>query len=41
MPRAALFRSLKVVSWVVLLLMLVALGYAVFTSLRYWSGIGV
>jgi hypothetical protein len=41
MPRAALFRSVKILSWVVLLLMLTAMGYSVFTSIRYWSGIGV
>jgi len=41
MPRAALFRSLRIVSWIVLLLMLAALTYSVFTSIRYWSGIGV
>ena len=41
MNRAALFRSVRILSWVVLLLMLTALAYSVFTSIRYWSGIGV
>jgi|GEM_PF-2292837 len=41
MPRAAFFKSVRAVSWIVLLLMLVAIGYSVFTSIRYWSGIGV
>jgi len=41
MPRAALFRSLRILSWVVLLSMLAALAYSVFISIHYWSGIGV
>ena len=41
MPRVRLYHSVKVLSWVVLLLMLVALVYSVVMSVRYWSGIGV
>jgi len=41
MPRAALFSYVRILSWLVLLLMLVAMSYSVFTSIRYWSGIGV
>lgn len=35
------FGPLKIFSHVVLLLMLVALVYASFISLKYWSGISV
>ncbi len=41
MTQAALFRTVRVVSSVVLLLMLVAMGYSVFISILHWSGIGV
>ena len=33
--------GLKVLGWVVVALMVVAIVYASFISLRYWSGIGV
>lgn len=33
--------SLKVVSHVVVLLMIVAMLYSAYTSIKYWSGIGV
>lgn len=36
-----LYRSLRLVSWLVLVLMLAALAWSVATSIRYWSGIGV
>ena len=41
MQADSLFRILKGVSWVVIVLMLISIGYAAFTSIRYWSGIGV
>jgi len=41
MPRTAFFKSVKAISWVVLLLIVAAIAYSVFTSIRYWSGIGV
>lgn len=33
--------SLKVVGHVVVLLMVVAMLYSAYTSIKYWSGIGV
>lgn len=33
--------SLKLLSYVIVLLMIVALLYAAYTSIKYWSGIGV
>lgn len=36
-----LFPALRVLSWLVLLLMLVAGGYTVAISIVHWSGIGV
>jgi hypothetical protein len=41
MPRTRLYRSVWTLSWVVLALMVVAVAYSVFTSIRYWTGIGV
>ena len=41
MQADVLFRVLKGVSWVVIALMLISIAYAMFTSIRYWSGIGV
>ncbi|HZD54135.1 MAG TPA: hypothetical protein VE175_13880 [Woeseiaceae bacterium] len=41
MQAAGLFPTLKVLSWIVLLLMLVAGGYTFAISLIQWSGIGV
>jgi len=38
---AGLYRSLRLLSWLVLALMLAALTWSVATSIRYWSGIGV
>jgi hypothetical protein len=38
---AALHGSLKVFSYVVLLLMAVAIIYAGFIGVKYWTGIGV
>jgi hypothetical protein len=35
------FAPLRIVSFVVLLVMLVAIGYAGWISLSHWSGIGV
>lgn len=35
------FRILKSLSWVVIALMLISIIYAGFTSIKYWSGIGV
>ena len=32
---------LKIFGYVVVLLMILAMVYAAFTSIRYWSGIGV
>jgi hypothetical protein len=33
--------GLKAVGWVVVALMVVAIGYAGITAIRYWSGISV
>ena len=33
--------GLKALGWAVVLLMVVAIGYAAFISIRYWAGIGV
>jgi hypothetical protein len=33
--------SLKIVSYIIVLLMLLAICYAGFISVRYWPGIGV
>jgi len=41
MPRIRLYNSVRVLSWVVLLLMVAALAYSAVISVRYWSGIGV
>lgn len=41
MQADVLFRILKGVSWAVLILMLLSIAYAGFTSIRYWAGIGV
>ncbi|HET6630627.1 MAG TPA: hypothetical protein VFG91_12700 [Woeseiaceae bacterium] len=41
MREAAFFPALKVVSWLVLLLMLVAAGYSFFIVVNHWSGIHV
>ncbi len=41
MQADVLFRILKGVGWAVIALMLLSIGYAAFTSIRYWSGIGV
>lgn len=41
MQADVLFRVLKGVSWAVIALMLVSILYAVFTSVKYWAGIGV
>ena len=41
MQADVLFRILKGVSWAVIALMLISILYAGFTSIKYWSGIGV
>lgn len=41
MKGAAAYGSLKVLSYVILLLMLLAIGYAGWISLTHWDGIGV
>jgi hypothetical protein len=41
MREAALFPTLKIVSWLVLLLMLVAGGYTLAIVVFHWSGIAV
>ena len=38
---AGLFPTLRVLCWLVLLLMLAALGYTCVISFVHWSGIGV
>ena len=40
-PMQKWFAGLKALGWLVVALMVVAMLYATFTSLRYWSGIGV
>lgn len=41
MQDSRLFVPLKLVSYLVLLAILAAVGYAIVTSLMHWSGIGV
>jgi hypothetical protein len=41
MRGTVIYSPLKLLGWVVILLMLVASGYAAYISIRYWSGIGV
>ncbi|HEY8555387.1 MAG TPA: hypothetical protein VIL43_12710 [Burkholderiales bacterium] len=41
MEAGAIYRPLKVLSYVVILLVAAAILYAVYISIRYWSGIGV
>lgn len=41
MPTDSLHGFLKILSYLVLLLMLVAIGYGSYISISYWSGIGV
>ncbi len=41
MQADVLFRILKGVGWGVMALMLISIGYATFTSIKYWAGIGV
>lgn len=41
MQDSKLFMPLKLVSYLVLLAMLAAMGYAIAISLMHWSGIGV
>jgi hypothetical protein len=41
MRAAGFFPAFRIVSYVVLLLMLAAGGYAFFISMVHWSGIGV
>ncbi len=41
MQADVLFRILKGVSWAVIVLMLISIIYAAFTSIKYWAGIGV
>ena len=38
---SAIYTPIKVLSFAVILLMFVAIGYAAYISIRYWSGIGV
>lgn len=37
----SMHNALKLLSYVILLLIVVAILYAGYTSVRYWSGIGV
>ena len=37
----ASYAPLRVVSHVILLLMIVAIGYAAYIAISYWTGIGV
>jgi hypothetical protein len=39
--RCAMHGPLKLFSYVVILLMVIALLYSGYTSIKYWSGIGV
>lgn len=41
MQHTALYGPLRLLSFLVLLLMLVAIFYAGYTSVKYWAGIGV
>ena len=41
MTGAGFYTTIKIVGYVVMLLMLVAIGYAAFIALKYWAGIGV
>lgn len=41
MPSARFYTPIKIVSYVVLLLMLLAMGYSFVMAVTYWSGIGV
>ncbi len=41
MTGAGFYTTMKIVGYVVMLLMLVAIGYAAFIALKYWAGIGV
>ncbi len=41
MQTQAVFRALKIVSGVVLVAMIAAIGYASIIGIAYWSGIGV
>ena len=41
MQADGLYRITKIVGWVVLALMVIAIFYACITGIRYWSGIGV
>ena len=41
MTSAGFYTTMKIVGYVVMLLMLVAISYAAFIALKYWAGIGV
>ncbi len=41
MQAESLYKVLKAVGGVVLLLMVIAIGYAAIIGISYWSGIGV
>lgn len=41
MTGAGFYTTMKIVGYVVMALMLVAIGYSAFIALKYWAGIGV
>jgi hypothetical protein len=41
MTSAGFYTTMKFVGYLVMALMLVAMGYAAFIALKYWAGIGV
>jgi hypothetical protein len=41
MNGAGFYTPIKIVGYVILLLMLIAIGYAAYITLKYWAGIGV
>ena len=41
MNGAGFYTPIKIVGYVILLLMLIAIGYAAYMTLKYWAGIGV
>ena len=38
---SAVYTPVRIVSYVILLLMIAAIGYAAYISILYWDGIGV
>jgi hypothetical protein len=41
MNGAGFYTPIKIVGYLILLLMLIAIGYAAYITLKYWAGIGV